>query len=155
MDIAAAIERYAAGYAVLADALEGIGEAELDTPEAPGEWTPRQIVHHLADGETWVAMRIRRILAEDEPTFPGYDQARYFETLFPDRPIEAALGLFRYARETTTEVLRRLPAEAFERRGIHEVYGAMTIAAILDYYQGHANEHADQIRRARAASTQG
>ena len=147
--------KYAAGFAAIEPALAGITEPELDIPEAPGEWSPRQIIHHLADGETWVAMRIRRMLAEDERFFPGYDQTRYFVALHPERSIDAALGLFGYARETTAEILRLLPPEAFERWGSHEVYGAMTIASILEYYQGHAHEHADQIQRARAAAAVG
>ena len=48
----ALIERYRSGMADLEDALAGITASELDRPQASGEWTARQIVHHLADGET-------------------------------------------------------------------------------------------------------
>jgi hypothetical protein len=156
MDIQAAIERYAGGHAAMSDALQGAEAWELDVPEAPGEWTPRQIVHHLADSEPWVAMRIRRILQEDEPHYPGYDQARYFDALGIDRPIEGSLGLVGAACATTVEILRRLPESAFARKGVHAVYGPMSLAEILGYYQNHCYEHADQIRRARAtAASQG
>src|SRR5207248_8210914 len=44
------IRRYRDGYRVVSEALSGITEDELDT-SADSEWTPRQIVHHLADSE--------------------------------------------------------------------------------------------------------
>ena len=40
------IECYAAGYDIVAEALDGITDAELDAHGADG-WTARQVVHHL------------------------------------------------------------------------------------------------------------
>ena len=41
---------------------------------APGKWTIRQIVRHLADTEIVVGMRLRQIVAEDKPTLVPFDQ---------------------------------------------------------------------------------
>lgn len=146
------IARYRDGYAEVMRALEGITAAELDFRPSPGSWSPREVVHHLADSEMTSAIRLRLLLAQDHPTIVGYDQEAFAGELFYDRPIEASLAAFRYARETTTEILERMDDEQFERRGTHTESGAYGVARWLEIYAAHAHGHADQIRRARAAA---
>ncbi len=86
------IGRYKEGHRIVTEALAGITEAELDSPEAPGEWTPRQVVHHLADSKMTSAIRLRRHLAEDHPVIHGYDQEEFARRLHYDRPIAASLA---------------------------------------------------------------
>ncbi len=43
------IDMYRDGHRIVVAALEGIDEAGLDVREAAGEWSPREVVHHLAD----------------------------------------------------------------------------------------------------------
>src|SRR5260370_36776343 len=87
------IRQYRDGHRAVTEALEGITEEELDR-SAEGEWTPRQIAHHLADSEMMAAIRIRRLLVEPEPVLDGYDEKAFEERLTTDRPtapsIEAA-----------------------------------------------------------------
>jgi len=59
---AALIHRYKEGHRAVMDALRGITDEELDR-SASGEWTPRQIAHHLADSEMMSAIRLRRLIA--------------------------------------------------------------------------------------------
>jgi hypothetical protein len=149
----ALIEQYEAGYQAIADALANITPAELDAREAPGEWSPREVVHHLADSEMTSAIRLRLLIAQDNPTLVGYDQEAFVANLFPDRPIEPSLSAFRYARESTAPILRRLTDEQWQRSGHHTEVGAYGVEDWLQLYAVHAHEHADQIRRARAAVT--
>ncbi|HLQ16806.1 MAG TPA: DinB family protein, partial [Candidatus Eisenbacteria bacterium] len=65
------IKRYREGHREVEQALSGITPEELDR-SAGGGWTPREIVHHLADSEMMSAIRIRRLLTEDEPVIHGY-----------------------------------------------------------------------------------
>lgn len=146
------IEQYEAGYAAVTQALEGISETELDTPEAPGEWSPREVVHHLADSEMTAAIRLRRMIAEEEPLLVGYDQEEFARRLYYNRPIEASLGAFKFARETTAQILRCLTEEEWSRAGTHSEFGRQSVDDWLGYYATHAHDHADQIRRARAAA---
>ena len=74
------IERYRDGHRVVTEALAGIKEDELDR-SASADWTPRQIAHHLADSEMMSAIRIRRLLTEDEPVIHGYDEAAFARIL--------------------------------------------------------------------------
>jgi hypothetical protein len=146
------IDQYAAGYGAVMAALEGITPEELDAREGPGEWSPRQVVHHLADSEMTSAIRIRRMIAEDHPLLQGYDQDRFAEVLFYDRPIEASLEAFRGARASTTPIFRALSEQQWTRTGNHSETGRTSVEDSLVYYAVHAHDHADQIRRARAAA---
>jgi hypothetical protein len=147
----ALIEQYRQGYDAVMAALEGITETELDGREAPGEWTPREIAHHLADSEMTSAIRLRRLIVEENPEIVGYDQDAFVRRLSGDRPIEPSLAAFRAARETTAEILDRMTEDAWSRRGTHSESGSYSVLDWLETYAVHAHDHADQIRRARAA----
>jgi hypothetical protein len=146
------IEKYRAGYDEIVRALEGITDAELDFRPAPGKWSPREVVHHLADSEMTSAIRLRLLIAEDGPRIVGYDQDAFARSLFYDRPIEDSLAAFRAARATTSAILDRLSDEQFARTGTHTESGAYGVEKWLAIYAAHAHGHADQIRRARHAA---
>ncbi len=145
------VARYKAGHQAVVAALEGLSEADLDAREALGEWSPRQIAHHLADSEMTAAMRLRLLIAEDRPTIVGYDQRRFVDRLSFDRPIAHSLEAFRFARATTAEILDRLDEDDWQREGTHSESGRYAVEDWLRIYAAHAHDHADQIRRAVAA----
>jgi hypothetical protein len=148
----ALIDRYEDGYRVVAAALAGITDKELEAREAPEEWSPREVVHHLADSEMTSAIRLRLLIAEDAPTIVGYDQEAFVRQLFPDRPIEPSLAAFGAARAATVPILRRLSEAQWQRAGTHSESGPYAVEEWLRIYSSHAHDHADQIRRARAAA---
>jgi hypothetical protein len=146
------IAQYEAGYDEVMRAIEGITPVELDTPETPGEWSPRQAIHHLADSEMTAGIRMRRMIAEDNPVLVGYDQDEFARRLYYDRPLEPSLLAFRAARESSAAILHRLTDDQWQRIGTHSEYGPLTVDDWLISYAAHAHDHADQIRRARAAA---
>ena len=147
----ALIDRYEDGFRAVSAALEEITEEELEAREAPGEWSPREIAHHLADSEMTSAIRLRLLIAQDGPTLLGYDQEAFVRHLYPDRPIGPSLAAFEAARAATAPILRRLSEEQWRRAGTHSESGRYTVEDWLHTYGVHAHDHADQIRRARAA----
>lgn len=146
------IEKYTDGFRAVSDAVRGISEPELDARPAPGKWSAREIVHHLADSEMTSALRLRRLIAEDRPTIQGYDQDEFSRRLYYDRPIQASLDAFRAARQTTAEILDRMTDAEWAREGTHSESGRYTVERWLEIYAEHAHSHADQIRRARTAA---
>ncbi len=149
----ALLARYEAGYGAIAAALDGITDAQWDAREAPGEWSPREVVHHLADSEMTSAVRVRRLLVEDTPLIQGYDQDAFARTLRYERPVDGSLLAFAGARLATATLLRLLDDADWERTGTHSDSGPYGMTDWLEIYAAHAFEHADQIRRARAANT--
>jgi DinB family protein len=146
------VSRYKDGYRVVAEAVAGATDRELDAHPAPGKWSARQIVHHLADSEMTSAIRLRLLLAADRPQIMGYDQDEFARQLHYDRPIEASLAAFKGARQTTAELLDRMSEAAWARTGTHSESGAYSVERWLEIYAAHAHDHADQIRVARRSA---
>ena len=96
-------------------ALAGITDDELDRAPA-GEWSPRMVVHHLADSETSSYLRLRKLLAETDPVLQGYDEAEWARVLHYDRPIERSLAVFTAVREATGELLDELSDDVGQER---------------------------------------
>jgi len=154
---AALIERYRAGHAAVLEALAGITEAELDArPAAEGEWTAREVVHHLADSEMTSAIRLRRLIAEDQPLIVGYDGDEFARRLhYGERPIGPSLDAVAAARSSTADILDRLTEAEWHRTGTHSESGPYGVQQWLEIYAVHAQDHADQIRRARDEAASG
>jgi hypothetical protein len=146
------IAQYQDGYTAVAEALLRITPEELDARPGEGRWSPREVVHHLADSEMSAALRLRAILAEDRPTIQGYDQDEYARRLHYDRPHEASLELFRYCRSSTAELLALMTPADWLREAVHTKAGAFGAERWLQIYAGHAHKHARQIRAARDAA---
>lgn len=144
------IAQYAAGHAAVMEALAGITDDEWEAREAPGEWSPRQVAHHLADSEMASALRLRQMLVSDQAEIVPYDQDEYARVLFYDRPVEASLAAFAAARAATVPILERMTDEQWARTAHHSEEPAYGTELWLRYYARHAHDHADQIRRARA-----
>jgi hypothetical protein len=143
----ALIERYRSGYQAVVDAL---AEVDLDAPAPDGGWTPRQVAHHLADSEMTSALRLRRVLAETEPTIEGYDENEYARRFrYAEREVEPALVAFRAARETTAQILDGLSEQDWARTATHTESGAYGAEMWLEIYAQHAHDHAEQIRRCK------
>ncbi len=146
------IAQYADGYRVVAEALVKITPEELDAKPSPTKWSPREIVHHLADSEATAAIRLRRLLAEDRPAIHGYDQDEFSRRLHYDRPYEASLELFRASRAATAELMGCLTEAEWLREGTHTEVGRYGVDTWLRTYAQHAHRHAQQIREGRAAA---
>lgn len=148
----ALIAKYKDGGRVVAEALAGSTESELDARPAPGKWSAREITHHLADSEMIAAIRLRMLLAEDEAVIRSYDQKLYAGRLFYARPIQASLEAFQAARRSTAEILEQMTEAQWARQGTHSESGRYSPEKWLEIYAQHAHTHADQIRKARAAA---
>ena len=146
------IALYKDGYRAVAEALAGATDEELDARPAPGKWTARDVVHHLADSEMTAAVRLRVLLATDRPQIVGFDQDEFARRLYYNRPIEASLEAFKAARRTTAEILERMSEAEWAREGTHSEHGRYTVPRWLEIYAAHAHNHAEQIRIARGAA---
>lgn len=142
---ASLIATYKEGPDAVAKALEGLDAASLDRRPAPGEWTAREVVHHLADSETRATIRLRQLLAEDSPTIHGYDEELYARKLHYDRPIEVSLAVLRAVRASNAELLDRLTDVDFARAGAHTESGHYSVDTWLETYAAHGHDHAAQI----------
>lgn len=148
-DRATLLERYRTGAEDVLDALADATEADLDRVPTSGDWTARQIVHHLADSESMAYIRLRRLIAEDEPVIAGYDEPEWARRLHYDRPIEPSLAVLGAVRAASHQLLGSLTTDEWARTGTHSESGGYDVDRWLAIYADHSHDHADQIRRAR------
>jgi hypothetical protein len=148
------VQRYREGPAVVAAALAGATDAELDLRPASGGWTAREVAIHLPESEMNGAIRLRRLVAEEQPVIQGYDQDLYARRLHYTRPIAASLAALAAIRALTSELLDCLTEDEWRRTGTHSESGPYSVPQWLKIYAAHAHDHADQIRRALAEARQ-
>ena len=146
------IDKYKDGYREVTAALEGASDRELDARPAPGKWTAREIVHHLADSEMTSAVRLRLLVAEENAAIRPYDEKQFAAKLHYGRPIASSLAAFHAARHSTGELLDAMTEADFAKTGTHPEHGSYGVERWLEIYAEHAHNHADQIRRARASA---
>ncbi len=145
------LERFRRGSELLALAMTGAAGAEVDFKPAPGKWCIRQIVCHLADVETVLSVRLRSVIAEDNPTLPNMEQDAWAERLdYARRKPSHTIDSFRSRRAENYELLKDQPDEAYSRQGTHTTRGPLTLLDLLSFYTHHTEAHILQIRGLRA-----
>jgi hypothetical protein len=150
------IRRYREGPALIADAVRGLDDAQLDARPADGGFTAREVVHHTADSEMTSAVRLRRLVAEDRPQIVGYDADLFAARLhYATRPVQPSLDAIRAARETSASILGALSEEDWLRAGTHSESGEYSIDTWLEIYADHCHDHVGQIQRAVAEAAGG
>lgn len=129
----------------LRSAVEGLTDEQLDTPYRDGGWTPRQVIHHVADSHANAYMRFRHVVAEDHPTIKTYDQDVW--AAWPDSklPVDCSLKVIDGLHERWVSFLSTLPEDAWQRKGNHPERGEMTLDDFLNMYSAHGTRHAKQI----------
>jgi hypothetical protein len=136
----------------LPEALDGIDERTLRTPEREGKWSVLQVVEHLADVEWVQGMRIRRTLVEENPRLTAMDQDRWAERLWgPAADIEDVLDTLRALRIANLRLATSLTDAELDRPCVHPERGDETVRIILRLVAAHDRVHLDQIARIRAA----
>jgi hypothetical protein len=149
-DIADLLERFRRGPELLAVVLTGVFGEEEDFIPAPGKWSIRQIVAHLADSEIVCAHRLRQIIAEDQPTLIAFDQEAWARNLdYARRKPKQSLESFRRVRGENYELLKEVPESAYTRTGNHSERGPITLLFQLELLAAHAESHARQMQTIR------
>ena len=127
----------------------------LDAGEI-GEWSPRQVIHHVADSEAQSYARLRRLVAEPSGTvIQGYDEAAWAQcqTLgYEELPVENPLQVFRAVRAASLQVIERLTDDDLERVGHHTESGSYSVRQWLETDTAHPLDHAEQLQRATAGT---
>lgn len=126
----------------------GVPREALGTPEAPGKWSIREVVRHLADSEIVWAFRLRMVLGQERPELQGYDQDAWAERLrYTEADVDDAMEEFEVIRRGNLRVLEGLPAADLRRVGVHAERGEEAVEHMIRLYAGHDLVHLRQMRR--------
>ena len=148
MDLSTAISEYEAATKEFLAVVNPLTDAQLDR-RIGDSWSPRQVIHHVADSEAQSYARLRRLIVEPGTQIQGYDEGAWGEhaTLgYTELPIEISINVFEAVRASSLEILKRLTPEQLNNSGIHSESGEYSIKTWLETYIKHPSEHADQIK---------
>lgn len=144
----AQLKIYSEGSAALDKLISRIPEQAIDYRPGPGKWSIREIVLHLADSEANSYIRCRKGIAESGSSVVAYAQDAWAEKLnYAGSNLQQALELIRLLRSMNSNLLNRLPAEAWETVYFHPESGRNTLDDWLANYAGHFEVHLKQIER--------
>ena len=125
---------------------------QLDARPIPGKWSTKHVICHIADFEPVYVDRMKRVIAENEPTLFSGDPNRFATTLAYDhRDVAVELDFIALARKHMGAILRSLKPEVFQRRGIHSEAGPITLETLLTNITNHIPHHLKFIEEKRAA----
>lgn len=126
-----------------------LGEGDLARVYAPGKWSVRFILHHLADSETVLYDRVRRVLSEPRQVLWVFDQDAWARGLdYASVPLELSAQVYRSVRGA----LIYYAGLHYEKNGhlefVHSVTGVRTLKEELEKVASHNEHHLSQIRLA-------
>lgn len=144
--------------------LSGLPAAWLTHREREGTWNAAEIVGHLVHGERtdWLP-RVRMILTTgDSVPFPPFQREAHREGAQPtlddldaQAELDAQLATFATLRAESLQAVHALaltPAD-LDRRGLHPVFGAVTLGELLSTWAAHDLTHLHQLSRLLADRT--
>ena len=122
--------------------------AQLNRSPGAGEWSPREVINHLADSDLVTGTRIRMIITQDRPTIVGYDQEAW-TARFGGLDADAAetIARWRSLRQANLRICESLSPAEWERVGVHSERGPESVRLNIQLLAGHDRVHLDQFRR--------
>jgi len=126
-------------------AIAGLSDAQLDTPYRDGGWSPRQVVHHIADAHMNAFIRMMLILTEDHPRIKPYDQDAWGKTKSYQGPIEPSLAIISGVQARMADFFESLSDTDWSRTMDHPERGSESLDVVLEMYAQHGQSHVEQI----------
>lgn len=124
----------------------GLSEGQGGFRYAPGKWSLKDLLLHLADAERIFSCRCLRIGRGDMTPLPGFDEEAYAAAAGADvRPWASLLEEFRATRQASLVLFRALPQEAWLNRGLANGH-TLTARCLPFLCLGHAAHHLEVIR---------
>ncbi len=140
------VEVIAATTKQLNDFATALGPAGMEQATAPGKWSAREILCHLADCEIVFAFRLRQALAEDHHVIQPFDQDRWAES-YAAFDSAAALAVFSSVRKWNLTLIRKIPSPALSKPLTHPERGEMPYRELMETMAGHDLNHLKQFEK--------
>lgn len=152
MGSAGLLDGYEAGIDLLRGAVAGMSPEQARTRPVAGKWSTLEVVAHLSDFEPIYADRIKRILAEDRPLIMAADENLFARRLaYHDRDLDSEVELITLTRRQLATVLRAVPEADWQREGVHNELGIVTVEHLISKAVQHIRHHVPFISAKRAA----
>lgn len=124
---------------------DGVPETRGDYRYAPGKWSLKEVIGHLADTERVFAYRALRLGRGDETALPGFDDQSYVARMQAEElSLADVVQDWRAVRSATLTLFRNLPAGAWQRRGTASDH-PISVRALAYVIAGHTRHHFEVI----------
>jgi hypothetical protein len=130
-------------------AVDGLSEAQLDTPYRPEGWTVRQLVHHVADSHANSYIRVKLALTEETPTINAYDEKVWAELADSRLPVAVSMEMVEAVHARLAALMEAMTEADFARQFRHPERGTVTLGGNLAMYAWHSRHHVAHITRLR------
>lgn len=131
-------------------AVEGLNDAQLDTPYREGGWTLRQVVHHLADAHMNWYIRPKLAVTEDVPMTKTYAEQLWSELADArTAPVEASLKILEGVTERWVIFFGSLKEADWPKRFQNPEWGTRTVEDVLRSMAWHTRHHTGHITELR------
>jgi uncharacterized damage-inducible protein DinB len=126
--------------------LRGIDDARALYRYAPGKWSIKEVVGHMADVERVMAYRALRVARDDETPLPGFDENAYVPAAkFDARSLASLAHELAAVRAATIAFFETLDPSAATRRGTAND-ATITARALAYIIAGHERHHVKLLR---------
>lgn len=143
------VAEFAGGAERVRAAWDSVPDDARALKPAPGEWSPIELVIHMADADANGYVRFRKLVAEPGATVSGYAQDAWADTLrYSGQDPEAALQLMEGLRAMTHPLLASLTEEQWTHRVTHSERGEWSMDDWLRVYTVHVDAHLAQMQEA-------
>ena len=130
--------------------VQGLSEEALRWRPSPDQWSIKEVCAHLRDAAEINGERIRRLVEEDNPFLPTYDQdALARERDYQNEAMPAILTALRAFSGGLAYLLENLDEEDWQRPGRHEEQGPVTVTQRAERFADHPRVHLEQLRALR------
>jgi len=126
-----------------------LNDKDLDRTYGSGKWSVRFLLHHIADAETVLNDRIRRVLSEPRRVIWAFDQDAWAKGLdYSSMPLELSRKIYQAVREGIIYQASMHYEPAGVREFVHSETGVRTLKMEFDKVASHNAHHLQQIEQA-------
>ncbi|MEZ4632787.1 MAG: DinB family protein [Deinococcales bacterium] len=126
-----------------------LDDQSLEKSYAPNKWSVRYILHHLADAESVLYDRVRRVISTGKQVIWAFDQDAWANRLdYQNRPMSVSKGIYMSIRQGVIYQARAHYETLGQLEFVHSETGLRTLKDEFDKIVWHNERHLEQIKKA-------
>jgi len=151
-EIKGTLGRYKRGAEFIRASIKNLSSEKLHDHPISGKWSVAECICHIVDFEIVLADRMKRIIALYNPLLIGADENEFTKKLcYARRDIELEVNLYDLIRKQMITILESLAQKDFEKTGVHNEKGKVTLWDYLLHTCWHTEHHLKFIGDKRIA----
>ena len=136
---------------ILSYATSNLKREDLLATPGPGLWSLTEVILHIVDCDLVFSDRIKRVIAEENPTLMAFDENKWKENLaYKPENVSASVRLFSANREYIAQILNSISEQDLQRTGIHSQAGTLTLQQLIEKANWHFDHHVKFLYGKRA-----